>query len=162
MAPTQAELLELFSYDPETGLLTRRSTGKRAGGFNAPRNRWIVGVRGSFYYQHRVIWCMVYGEWPPCEIDHINHNSADNRLANLRLADSTQNKWNIRRHGRNTSGHKGVDYDKRTNRWVARISVYKKRIHFGKFVTKEEAIAAREAAVAQYCGEYQGRAVSSV
>jgi hypothetical protein len=152
---TQSELHRLFSYDPETGVLVRRSNGRRVGSLNRPRNRWTVSVNGRRLYQHRVIWCMVYGQWPTCEIDHVNGNSADNRISNLRLADSTQNKWNILRHGRNTSGHKGVDYCKKTGRWVARISVYKKRIHLGKFPTKEEAIAAREAAAANHCGEYR-------
>jgi hypothetical protein len=159
---TQADLHQLFSYDPETGVLTRRSTGRRAGSLNTCRNRWIVSCNGRLQYQHRVIWCMVYGEWPSNEVDHVNGDSADNRLANLRLADSAQNKWNMRRHDRNTSGCTGVDYNKQKQAWVARISIYKKRIYLGKFETKEQAIAAREKAVLDHWGAYRRGGVSSV
>jgi hypothetical protein len=148
------ELQRIFLYDAETGILTRRATGRRAGSLNVPRNRWIVSVKGRFHYQHRVIWCMAYGDWPPKEIDHINGDCSDNRLANLRLADSAQNKWNMRQHDRNKSGCTGVEYDKRKKAWVARISVYRRRIYLGKFGTKEEAIAARTAAVTKHRGEF--------
>jgi hypothetical protein len=41
---------------------------------------------GKSYQAHRLIWALMHGVDPDCDIDHINGNRADNRLINLRLA----------------------------------------------------------------------------
>lgn len=50
----------------------------------------------------------------------------------------------------NRSGHKGVWYDTGRELWEAYINVHGKRIHLGRYKTKEEAIKARERAEEEY------------
>ena len=52
------------------------------------------GLRGKYYYEHRLIWLYHYGEWPKECIDHINGIKDDNRIENLREATKQQNNFN--------------------------------------------------------------------
>ena len=81
-------------------------------------------------------------------IDHINRNRLDNRKCNLRVVDKRTNALNSKISIRNTSGFRGVRYDKRAKRWhaVFQISANKK-CHVGYFDSAEEAARAREIAV---------------
>ena len=87
---------ELFTYDPETGELwwkVRRSNrvdmSRRAGSQNAD-GYWQFRYNGGVYYQHRVIWEMVHG-YKPSEIDHIDQDKSNNKLANLRECTHSEN-----------------------------------------------------------------------
>ena len=51
------------------------------------------------------------------EVDHVNGDGLDNRRSNLRLATRTQGRANRRRFKTNTSGFKGVSFDKQSGRW---------------------------------------------
>lgn len=50
----------------------------------------------------------------------------------------------------NTSGVKGVTWDKNSRKWYAYISVHRKRISLGRFKDFEEAVKARKAAEDEY------------
>lgn len=52
--------------------------------------------------------------------------------------------------GLNSSGRRGVSYDKKTNRWRARIGFHGQKINLGYFKTLEEAVSARERAEQVY------------
>lgn len=151
---TQERLKEVLSYDPVTGVFTwvkdtgkKRYAGKIAGGSDQKRY-WTIAIDGRRYVAHRLAWLYVYGEWPPMWIDHINCNGFDNRLANLRLADATQNQGNKSKNKNNTSGFKGVHYHRQSRKWRASIFVNYKPRSLGLFLTREEASAAyRKAAV---------------
>lgn len=69
------------------------------------------------------------------EVDHINRNPLDNRLSNLRLCTSSENKLNTGLSNRNTSGFKGVTYHKNGNVWQAQFSGK----YLGIFKDKEQA-----------------------
>ena len=71
------------------------------------------------------------------EVDHINRNSLDNRLINLRLCTSSENKLNTGISNRNTSGYKGVTYHKKGNLWQAQF----RGKYLGIFKDKEQANA---------------------
>ena len=86
----------------------------------------------------------------PYEVDHINRNRLDNRKENLRFVTSTQNNINMGVCKINTSGYKGVNWDKRRQKWRARIKLHRKEIHLGYFETKEEAVNTRKAAEDKY------------
>src|SRR3546814_10359716 len=69
---------------------------------------------------HRVIWAIVFGESPVAQIDHINGDRSDNRLKNLRAVSIQQNRRNMRRPRRNTSGCLGVSRNPGSSTWRAR------------------------------------------
>jgi len=82
----------------------------------------------------------VYGIDPEeLEIDHINGNRADDRIQNLRLATRTEQQWNVGKTKRNKSGHKGVSFYKRLNKWRADIRINGKQKNLGYFETAKEA-----------------------
>lgn len=90
-----------LSYNPETGLFTRRVTanGWLAGQIAGVQTRYgyvKVGLKGWKYFAHHLAWIYVHGSFPTSEVDHINGDRTDNRIANLRCVDRATNCQNIR------------------------------------------------------------------
>ena len=75
----------------------------------------------------------------PKTIDHINGDKLDNRIENLRAATVGQNQHNRKTNANNTSGYKGVSWNKGCNKWLSQIKLEGKRIHLGYFDNLEEA-----------------------
>lgn len=73
-------------------------------------------------------------------VDHINRNTLDNRISNLRVVTPRENTCNM---VTNTSGCAGVGYHKATQRWRAYYNNKNKHISLGYYNTKEEAVEAR-------------------
>ncbi len=150
----------LVRYEPETGQFYWRVTNSnraKAGTIAGSINRHghvIITINGGRYLAHRLVWLLIYGEWPSEEIDHKNGDPGDNRLENLRAATHAQNMRNCRNRSTNTSGLKGVRWRPDKSKWVARIQHEGKDIHIGYFSTAEEAYAAYCSAAAQYHGEF--------
>ena len=90
-------------------------------------------------------------------VDHINRNPLDNRKNNLRIVNNQQNSMNKGAQKRNTSGHKGVSWDKSRNKWYTYITVNYKLINLGRFSILEDAIEARKKAEIKYFGEYRSK-----
>ena len=88
-------------------------------------------------------------------VDHINRNKLDNRKSNLRICTRQQNNFNRGIRSNNTRGIIGVSFDRRKNKWRARIQVDRREKYLGYFNTKEEAIQARKNAEIEYFGEYR-------
>jgi len=87
--------------------------------------------------------------------DHIYHRKYDNRKKYLRIATRSQNSMNRILPSNNTSGCKGVHFDKNANKWCSRISINKKRVVLGYYNNLEEAIKIRKNAEEIYYGEYR-------
>lgn len=160
---TQDRLCRLFNYDPETGDLRWRErpredfislrgqmtwnakyAGKIAGYVDAHGYK-TVGIDSRHYHAHRIIWCMVHGYWPD-QVDHEEHNRADNRLDKLHEANNLTNRRNQKMHRSNTSGVVGVTWDRQCNKWRAQIGAHNKVKALGVFASKADAIARRKAA----------------
>jgi hypothetical protein len=153
-ADFQKRLKTLFVYDPLTGVFTRRiasgrhgchPAGEACGTINAP-GYVIMGVDGCRYVAHRLAWVYVYGRWPVGDLDHINQQKADNRIANLREASRAQNMQNVSLHRHNSSGRKGVCWHKVRAKWRAYIFNGYRQQHLGLFTSFADAVQAREAA----------------
>lgn len=86
--------------------------------------------------------------------DHANRNPLDNRKENLRLATNEENTQNRNKRSDNTSGIIGVSWDKKKQKWIARISVHKERVYLGSFVNKSDAIITRLRAEKEYYREF--------
>ena len=88
-------------------------------------------------------------------IDHINGNRLDNRKQNLRICTQTENNRNTKTPLNNTSGIKGVYWDKKLNKWRVKICVNRKQIHLGLYDTLEKAKEVRQKAEKKYFGEFR-------
>jgi hypothetical protein len=159
----QKRIRELFTYKEETGelrWLSRTASEFASTGAHRTWNKRFAGtiagsvcmanggyrkvkINGAFIGAHRIIWMYVNGEWPDT-IDHINGVTDDNRLLNLRNVSNAENRFNLSRTKKNTSGIVGVS--RSGSRWQASIGANGTQYHLGRFDTKEDAIAARKAA----------------
>lgn len=88
-------------------------------------------------------------------VDHKNRNRLDNRRENLRYCTGLQNRYNCKVYKNSKSGFKGIYFDKDRNKpWRAAINFNYKNIHIGRFKTKEEAVAVRQAKAKELFGEF--------
>jgi hypothetical protein len=160
---TAERLRELLHYDPDTGwftwLVSRGRWGginadARAGGLDSNSGYRRIRINGKLHYEHRLVWLWRHGAMPTHRIDHINNVRDDNRLSNLREATHVQNLANVGLSVNNTSGHKGVYWAKRDQRWRAQIGDNYKLVSLGGFVNLEDAAAAYRAAALARHGEF--------
>lgn len=160
-------LRELFIVDPSSpsGLRWRANrggvkAGSVAGWFHkhstdSNRHDWLVCVYSKTWIASRIIFFITYGNIPDgMAIDHINGNSLDNRIENLRLATSQQNNRNRRISSNNRSGIRGVCWDPSSNKWRAHIEVNGKHHNLGRFDSLVEARCIRRRAEVQLFGEF--------
>lgn len=158
MELTQKRLKECIRYIPETGLFwwieprQKRNISKPAGAPKGRKGYLSICVDGASYYAHRLAWLYMMGEWPEHTIDHKNRDGGDNRWDNLRNATYSQNLANRRSHNR--TGLKGVDVERRTGRFTAKIQVNGTKIHLGTFDTAQQAHNAYVAAANDNFGEF--------
>lgn len=146
----ERKIRQNLSYNPDTGMFTRL---RGAGGYPAYT---IAGTTSSYFgyvaisvdqvqfKAHRLAFLFMTGELPDegMEVDHIDGDRKNNRWENLRLVTRGENARNCARRSDNRSGSVGVGFHKGRGQWRARLA----KKHLGWFLTKEEAIEAREAA----------------
>lgn len=150
----QEEVKKAFYYDGENLVWKIRSAhrihiGDIAGTVN---KMGYISIKfyNEYYYAHRLIWLYVYGEFPPKQIDHINGNSGDNRVENLRCVSQAENTKNRMISRNNTSGVMGVSWCKAANKYQTYIDVDGKRKPLGLFKSIIEASKVRREAEIKY------------
>ena len=164
MAPTlkgfsREYLASLFSYDPESGLITRLVTQNYLGvagqTLDSPQNAGYlqVSLKGKRMLAHRLAYFLHTGETPQ-EIDHVDHDRQNNKFENLRAATSSLNKCNAPMRVTNSSGFKGVWYDKSRNRYTAQFQYQGVNRRLGRFKTAEAAARAYDKAAVETVGEF--------
>ncbi|MBN4665435.1 HNH endonuclease [Pandoraea nosoerga] len=164
---------EALAYEPLTGELRwkerPRSHFKTERGYRIFRSRFAGRVAGHVFAStgyrlvnlgdyghigvHRLAIAIVAGTWPEV-VDHVNGDTLDNRLENLRACTKAQNCMNRKRNRANRSGLKGVSSLPNSSRWQARIQHKGVQIHLGMFDTPELAHAAYVAAARNLHGEF--------
>jgi hypothetical protein len=152
-------LKSLLRYDPETGLIYWIAKGKgmikkKAAGTVLHSGYLGICIGPKRWQAHRIAWALHHGQWPKDQLDHINGVKTDNRICNLREATNAQNGKNLGLSKANTSGVKGVSFEKYTGRWKATIRVDGKSISIGRFDSIENAVTARKLAEQQYFKEW--------
>jgi len=155
-------LRNIIDYNPDTGRITWKVRADRSPQWNGryahsealnnlSRHGYFRGtINNRLYLAHRVAFAFVYGRWPHPEVDHINGNRRDNRIANLREVPKSQNAKNKRPSRRNSSGHNGIHWDSRNKKWIAQVKRHGQSSFLGRFKRVEDAIAARDAAYVRY------------
>lgn len=169
-------LRQLLNYEPETGLFFWRERGpewfqelryppdramKIWNAKNAGKRAFCTNNTGGYlkgrllgvdFLAHRVAWSIHFGENPSGEIDHINGNPADNRIANLRVCTRTQNLHNTAGSRNAASPFKGVYRDGK--RWNSKIRHNGKQLNIGSFASEIEAAKAYDTQVLSLRGEF--------
>ena len=139
---SQDLLHELFEYR-DGFLYWKNSVGNQvvAGSkFGTMRNNgYLQGtINKKIHRVHRLIFLYHHGFLPEL-LDHIDGDRANNKIENLRIANKSQNSFNAKISSKNTSGVKGVSWNKQKEKWKAECQHYKKRKHIGYFQTIEDA-----------------------
>lgn len=79
------------------------------------------------------------------EIDHINRDTSNNTIENLRWATRSMNSINTKVRSDNTTGFKGVYFSKEKEKWYVSLERNKEKIYGGSYKLLEEAVEARDA-----------------
>ena len=151
--PPIDELRKRLAYRSDGVLIWKRPFGcKVKAGFAAGtilNARYVyVKFNKKRYAAHRIVWAIIKQEDPlELQIDHINENKLDNRIANLRKASRKQNMCNQK-------AVKGYYFYKRHKKWIAGISSNDKKVHLGYFNTEEQAREAYLRAKEKLHGEF--------
>lgn len=114
--------------------------GTPGGKDNAYFSIYLAGEKRSV---QRLVWLWFNGYFPDERIDHIDGNTFNNRVTNLRSGKAL-NQRNIAMSSRNTSGYSGVSWHKGTQKWKAQIAVNHTSIYLGVHDNILDAVAARE------------------
>jgi hypothetical protein len=162
--PSKEVLDQILKYDFETGefrwrprpvtMFTQGETIERPRSAEHACNQWNSRWAGKpaatlkadgycyihFNYRtesaHRLAYKIMTG-LDPVEIDHIDGNRSNNKWSNLKNGTRSDNLRNMALKRNNASGHHGVSFSKRQQKWIASIWL-------GSFDSKEEAVKARK------------------
>jgi len=142
LALTAARVREQFDYNPETGVFIRKPCQRLKWQATVITSRDTCGylrasVDGVVHRVHRLVWLFHYGDWPKGEIDHINRDRTDNRIANLRDVSRAVNCGNRS----SPPATQGSVYfcQGRSRPYRARIRDGERMIHLGYFENAEQA-----------------------
>lgn len=131
---TKEYLHTLFEY--KDGILywkenrvANKIKGKKAGCIDG-KGYLQTKINNVLHKNHRIIFMMFKG-YLPKSIDHSDGNPLNNKIENLRKATNAQNIMNAKISTNNTSGFKGVEWNKRLKKWTVRIQIDGKRKYFG-------------------------------
>lgn len=135
---TQDRVRELFDYRSDGVLIWKTRISRRVkvgteAGFFDKYGYLSIKIAGKTYKTHRIVWMWHHGYFPEQDIDHTNRKPADNRIENLREVAHVCNSRNTRTYTTNTSGVKGVCWEKQRKKWAASIVVDSRTIHLAGY-----------------------------
>jgi hypothetical protein len=145
----QVAIVDAADYPVVAGRRWFARWNKKTGSFYAESNSGNR-TRGVSAYIHREVACPGPGLW----VDHINHDTLDNRRSNLRIVTNSQNQANQRPQVGKSSRFKGVSWRARTGRWEAYIKVSGKKLPLGYHRDEVSAALAYDKAATEAFGQY--------
>ena len=141
-----------LGLDPATGILiwtapqsNRVKIGDRAGVVAANGRRYI-NLAGEKHLAHRLVWFHFYGVWPSGDVKQKNGDYDDCRIENLVDQTRQETASNRRVNAKSKSGHPGVTWDSKREKWQVHITRDYKQVAFGYYGDLGEAIVARQEA----------------
>ena len=145
---TKQQLHKTFTIDVEQGKFFWKNVSKHhknLNGFEAgyaqkthSKVYWVISINGKKHKRSRLMFLYVNDRFPsPC-VDHINGNSLDDKIQNLREASLLENAWNHKKRKRRIDLPMGVR-SMANGKFQARISCQGKQLHLGVFDNPEEA-----------------------
>ena len=154
---TQEDILKAYTYEADTGML-RRVGGRKDYPWRqiGTGGKYLAtGFMGKTLYAHRMVWMYHYGYWPRY-VDHIDRDTKNNRVENLRECTQSQNNYNSTIKSNNKCGYKGVRKIEKlpNNPWEAKIVVAGKIKILGYYSTPEAAHEAYLTGAQKYAKEF--------
>lgn len=154
----------ILLYNASTGIFTWKARSDVPKKWNTRYAGTLAGRVSNGYYDisifktryrsHRLAWLYMTGGWPKNEIDHKDLNRSNNSWANLREATRGQNAANCPLRSDNTSGVKGVSWDKKRKKWVVIFGLKNRSINLGRFQNIEDAAYRYATAAREHFGEF--------
>ncbi len=129
------------------GNIKNTNTNKILAGSNASNYLFVKLYKDKKCTKHQIHRLVALTFLPNNEnkscVDHIDNNTLNNNLVNLRYATTQENARNSKLSISNTSGFKGVTFDKSRNKYAAQITIDGIKVNLGRFDTIDEAKNAR-------------------
>jgi len=137
------------------GKANQRHVGKLAGFIckNKDGDRYMLKINGKDYLNSRIVFLWHHGYLPPC-VDHIDHDTLNDKIENLRAATYSENAKNRISHSNSSSIYLGVSFDKSYFKWRADIRALGTIIPLGKYKTEERAALEYNKAAVKYHKEF--------
>lgn len=116
-----------------------QQANKPAGTLQKNPRYWVVWVNRKIYRAHKIIMCLLHNlEYSDCVVvDHIDGDGSNNATENLRFASRAQNAANMKTPKDNTSGVKGVSFDKKRRKFRGYVTLHGKQYNAGRYDTLE-------------------------
>ena len=132
--------------------LMGKEAGFIVGGNGNNKRYWQIRVFGQQFKRSRLMFFMAHGRWPAPYVDHINGDSLDDRLTNLRDATPSQNTANSKSVPRQMPLPRGVYKTKYG--YLVRVTCNGETLNLGTFDSLEFATGWAEVSRREVFGEY--------
>ena len=154
---TQEQVIKLFNYKDGQLFWNVKIKNKpdvylkAAGTLNEKHNRYQIIYNKKRYYRSRLVF-LYHNGYLPEMVDHINHNSLDDRIENLRASTRSENCRNRRKAKNTTSMYLGVNF--KDGSWIVRVTTPTKRLFGGTYKKETDAALAYNKLAVKYYGEF--------
>ncbi len=119
----------------------------------AARSFGTRSTKRSVEYMHQAVNRRAHGHLP-ISVDHRDGWGLNNRRNNLRAATKLEQQFNRRANRHGSSRYVGVNFDKQTGQWMARVRINGRSKHLGRYPTEKEAAIVRDKAARKHYGRF--------